>query len=53
MTSDRALEILSEATRRINADRDLHQLWVEAINVLARAISPSPSKNVEEPIVGK
>ena len=39
-----ALKILSDATRKIKAERDDHQLWVEAINTLARAIQPPPKE---------
>lgn len=44
MEPKEALQVLSEATRKIHADRDSHQLWVDAINVLARTIRPPQEK---------
>lgn len=49
MEPKEALGILSEATRKIQADRDSHQTWVAAVNVLAAAIAPKPVEKAKEP----
>lgn len=40
MEPKEALMVLVKATQKIKASCKKHQLWVEAVNVLARAIAP-------------